>query len=366
MTAQTLSVFPAYLGGYDPAQVIADWNEAQSPTLVITQDLDASAAYLVVGGEPEAADEVFEQHSAWPSKPVIWIDAGGSLSLYRCAKDFGEVRTATFEEVFPAAQIAREDLLNTLVAVERALDDASSVVDPGEEKERAHESELHGLRSLIEQLGHGAVIPASGSASLAGITFGPMPEGKPTGGFLEIGECAEGEDTYPWEAQVEFLLGSNGVVYAEVEQSAARLPTLDDEGHAVSEEPAFDDRCPRCEIVDRGEADFIKNHGMCSACHAKWQNGNLLDQVVSVVRCPKCGGETIFVVQVACMEHAQYHTGHWPLNTDGFAWDESGTHRDGSTEDEIAECGDCGYCCPAGALHEFGFGEQDVEEAEHA
>ena len=59
MTAPTLSVFPTYLGGYDPAQVIADWNATQSPALVITQDLDASAAYLVVGGEPEAADEVF-------------------------------------------------------------------------------------------------------------------------------------------------------------------------------------------------------------------------------------------------------------------------------------------------------------------
>jgi DNA-directed RNA polymerase subunit RPC12/RpoP len=97
---------------------------------------------------------------------------------------------------------------------------------------------------------------------------------------------------------------------------------------------------------------------LCSqTCAAKyWERSD--DENDSAIRCPKCGGETIFVVQVACMEHAQYHTGHWPLNTDGFAWDESGTHRDGSTENEIAECGDCGYCCPAGALHEFGFGQQ--------
>jgi len=303
MTAQPLSVFPAYLGGFDPNRVIADWNETQSPALVISQDLGASAAYLVIGGEPEAADEVFEQHSAWPSKPVIWIDAGGSLSLYRCAKDFGEVRTATFEEVFPAAQIARADLLNTLIAVQRALDDASSVVDPGEEEERAYESELHGLRSLIAQLEHGAVMiesPASGRASL---------------------NC-------------ERTCGICGHSFKYAESHSRDLGP---------------------EGVD-----------LCSqACAAKyWERSD--DENDGAIRCPKCGGETIFVVQVACMEHAQYHTGHWPLNTDGFAWDESGTHRDGSTEDEIAECGDCGYCCPAGALHEFGFGEQDVEEVKNA
>ncbi len=81
MPTHTLNVFPAYLGGYDPTVALTDWNEMQLPTLISTQDLGASAAYLVrpyptphcgvggpqgVGDEPEAADEVFEKHIAWP------------------------------------------------------------------------------------------------------------------------------------------------------------------------------------------------------------------------------------------------------------------------------------------------------------
>ena len=41
-----------------------------------------------------------------------------------------------------------------------------------------------------------------------------MPDRKPGGGFLEIGEF-DG-DTYAWENSVKLLLGSNGKVYAEV------------------------------------------------------------------------------------------------------------------------------------------------------
>jgi hypothetical protein len=115
---------------------------------------------------------------------------------------------------------------------------------------------------------------------LEAVTFGPMPGGKPTGGFLEIGDCAAGQDTYPWEAQVDFALGSNGVVYAEVERSVNALPTLDAEGRAVSddEEPASD------------------------------------DHLESVVHCPKCQGRNVSVIQVSCMEHKRSHTGRWPLD----------------------------------------------------
>jgi hypothetical protein len=143
---------------------------------------------------------------------------------------------------------------------------------------------------------------------LEAVTFGPMPDGKPIGGFLEIGDCAAGQDTYPWEAQVDLMLGSNGVVYAEVERSAAALPTLDAEGHAVSNE---DDDLPK--------------------------------QLESVVHCPKCQGRNVSVIQVSCMAHQRPHKGRWPLDGDGFYWAEGQReHRDWSTDNEIAECDACG------------------------
>jgi hypothetical protein len=142
---------------------------------------------------------------------------------------------------------------------------------------------------------------------LEAVTFGPMPDGKPTGGFLEIGDCAAGQDTYPWEAQVELMLGSNGVVYAEVERSVAALPTLDAEGRAVSDEV-----------------------------------GDLPKQLESVVHCPKCQGRNMSVVQVSCMEHKRSHAGRWTLDGDGFYWaDGQRDHRDWSTDNEVAECDDC-------------------------
>ncbi len=269
MATQTLNVFPAYLGGYDPATALTDWNDGQSPTLIITQDLGASAAYLVIGDEPEAADEVFEKHIVWPDHPVIWIDGGGHATFYRSVKDFVEIRDARFAEVFP---------------------------------------DLNG-------------VPQS-----PGVTFCPMPSPKPTSGFIEIGEY-DGS-AYAFENSVELLAGSDGRVYAVVAEHINDLPDLDDEGHPLR----------------RG--DLVK------------------DEPKSGIRCPKCGSEAIFVVQVSCMQHTKPHTGRWPLAVDGFVWDESGSHRDGSTEDEIAECGDCRYCCSAGALHEFGFGEQTDEDEE--
>jgi hypothetical protein len=266
MSIQTLNVFPAYLGGYDPTVALTDWNDRQSPTLIITQDLGASAAYLVLGDEPEAADEVFEKHIAWPDQPAIWIDGGGHATFYRNIRDFIEVRNAPFTEVFP-----NQD----------------------------------------------------GLPHSPGVTFNSMPTPKPNGGFIEIGEY-DGS-TYAFENSVELLAGSDGRVYAVVAEHISDLPDLDEEGHPLRRD------------------DVVK------------------DEPKSSIRCPKCGSEAIFVVQVSCMQHTKPHTGRWPLAIDGFAWDESGSHRDGSTEDEIAECDDCRYCCPAGALHEFGFGEHSED-----
>ena len=263
MATQTLNVFPAYLGGYDPATALTDWNDRQSPTLIITQDLGASTAYLVIGDEPEAADEVFEKQIAWPDQPVIWIDGGGHATFYRSVRDFIEVRDAPFAEVFPTQDS----------------------------------------------------VPQS-----PGISFSPMPAAKPTGGFIEIGEY-DGS-AYAFESSVELLAGSDGRVYAVVAEHISDLPDLDGEGRPL-------------------RRDGLEKDGLQHSIH-----------------CPKCGSEAIFVVQVSCMEHTKPHVGRWPLTADGFVWDESGSHRDGSTEDEIAECDDCRYCCPAGALHEFGFGEQ--------
>lgn len=110
MPTHTLNVFPTYLGGYDPTVALTDWNDMQSPTLIITQDAGASAAYFVIGDEPEAADEVFEKHIAWPDtctapqggcvrckcQPAIWIDGDSHATFYRSIRDFIEVRNAPF------------------------------------------------------------------------------------------------------------------------------------------------------------------------------------------------------------------------------------------------------------------------------
>ncbi len=79
-------------------------------------------------------------------------------------------------------------------------------------------------------------LPALTPFVTGGVTFAPMPDGKLAGGFLEIGDCAPGEDTYPWEDNVELRLGSDGRVYALVAENADALPTLDEEGRAVSNE----------------------------------------------------------------------------------------------------------------------------------
>ena len=186
------------------------------------------------------------------------------------------------------------------------------------------------------------------------VSFGPMPEDKPMGGFLEVGDIAPGEDSYPWEAEVEFMQGSDGRVYALVESSADALPTLDENGHAIkSEEPAAEDQCPHCGVVDRGDADFIKDHGKCRDCHAKWQSGESdEDEDESVVHCPSCQSHNVAVVQVSCLVHRRPHQGRWPLDSNGFDWSSAGTHRDRSTDNEVVECDDCHH---RGNLTDFNF-----------
>lgn len=53
--------------------------------------------------------------------------------------------------------------------------------------------------------------------------------------------AAPDEDTYPWEGNVELLLGSDQRVYALVAETVDALPTLDDEGHAVTDENEADE-----------------------------------------------------------------------------------------------------------------------------
>jgi len=185
------------------------------------------------------------------------------------------------------------------------------------------------------------------------VSFAPMPDGKPVGGFLEVGDIAPGEDSFPWEADVEFMLGSDGQVYALVESSVDALPTLDKNGCAIdSEEPADGDRCPQCGVSDRGDATFIKDHGKCRDCHAKWQTGESPAAAESTVHCPLCQSRSVSVIEVSCMVHRRPHQGRWPLDNDGFDWSSAGMHRDGSTDNELVECDDCHH---RGDLTSFNF-----------
>ncbi len=55
--------------------------------------------------------------------------------------------------------------------------------------------------------------------------FQPVPNGKVSGGHLEVGEFDGSE--YEWETDIEFLLGPNGKVWAKV-GSLDDLPDDDD------------------------------------------------------------------------------------------------------------------------------------------
>jgi hypothetical protein len=210
-----------------------------------------------------------------------------------------------------------------------------------------------------------------------------MPARKPTGGFIEVGEYLDG--AYAYEGSVEFFAGSDHCVYALVANHLDDLPTIDaltwDSTGAAPDRVQVDRTAPRTfdlragwqfagpfklkkgrQVIDV-TADDIITDGECQ--YAADSGGywpidppRSAEPQTDRIRCPKCGSESISVVQVSCTQHTKPHTGHWPLTLAGFAWDDLIAHRDGSTEDEIAECDDCRYCCPAGALHEFGFGAQ--------
>lgn len=79
----------------------------------------------------------------------------------------------------------------------------------------------------------------------------------------------------------------------------------------------------------------------------------LLDKSKDGITCPRCAGDKIVVVSVFCAVRThKHHVGVWPLTADGFAWDKDGTHKDGSTENEVAQCSKCGYIGP---LSDFGW-----------
>jgi len=111
------------------------------------------------------------------------------------------------------------------------------------------------------------------------VTFAPMPDQKPDGGFLEIGEY-DG-DTYAWENSVKLMLGSNGKVYAEVVECVTQLPDLDDDGRPLN--PAEEDNhyfmteqpvtCPKC----GARTEFTETADQCIGCGAVIQSHTCLD-----------------------------------------------------------------------------------------
>jgi hypothetical protein len=116
------------------------------------------------------------------------------------------------------------------------------------------------------------------------VTFAPLPERKPDGGFLEVGEF-DG-DTYAWENSVKLLLGSNGKVYAEVVECVTELPDLDDEGrplhgrvednHSLFNGYFMTDQPPTCPQCG-ARTEFTEATDRCSGCGAVVQSHTCLD-----------------------------------------------------------------------------------------
>lgn len=80
-----------------------------------------------------------------------------------------------------------------------------------------------------------------------------------------------------------------------------------------------------------------------------------------MIRCPDCGGTTIYVVAVALVANGERLTDlNARLAADGFAFAAPPGLRDCSTTDELAECAACGA---AGDLWRFGFGVADAAAA---
>ena len=66
------------------------------------------------------------------------------------------------------------------------------------------------LRAAVEQSR-----PASADRLSFESQFQPVPNGKVSGGHLEVGEF-DGSSEYEWETDIEFLLGPDGKVWAKV------------------------------------------------------------------------------------------------------------------------------------------------------
>ncbi len=343
-----IRVFPVCVYDDDPAMVVAGWNgdaeNAEHP-LTIAAEPAACEAYLVIGSSADLADERLTAGylDGWPDRPVIWLEGGPAF--YRTIDDFMHEYSTTLDRMLWQVRgaIPRQSLLDTLQAVAHALDEASKVVDAGIDT-YPHERER--LRSLIERLEQGAFIVEDEESNRTETTVCTW-----CGEAVEVDQVA----ITPCGEAVHSRCRNNHL------QNCASSKC----------ERERERTCFICGRTFKYANTFSRDLGpdevdLCSnACASKYweRRGDDEDDTNHVkhngtIHCPKCGSEDIFVVQVSCMQHAKPHTGRWSLTSEGFVWDESGSHHDGSTEDEIAECGDCGYCCPAGALHEFGFGKQ--------
>lgn len=237
----------------------------------------------------------------------------GGPVFYRNVDDFMRESSIPLDEMLRQiyGAISRQALIETLHEVERALDDASTVVDAGEDEEYAYQHELERLRKLIERLEQGAFIAEHGTVEMARALV--------SGDDRENCEC---------ERERTCCICGSTFKYADT--------------HSRDLGPDGVDLCSNACAMKYWER------------HSDDEDDADEDEDNGAIHCPTCGSENIFVVQVSCMQHAKPHIGRWPLTLDGFAWDESGSHRDGSTTDEFAECDHCGE---RGSLDHFGFGE---------
>ena len=133
-------------------------------------------------------------------------------------------------------------------------------------------------------------------------------------------------------------------VIVEVRGGVAEVTSCPDDidVHIVDYDNAEAGACPECgtDLED----------GKCSECGWSDEDDSLVED--EGIACCVCGCQDVDVILVHCMKHEKPHKGRWPLTVDGFAWDEKGTHKDGSTEDEIAECSRCHH---KGPLSDFNF-----------
>ncbi len=160
-----LKAYPI-LASDDNALEVAEWNSWHpDQSITITDEVSAAHVYLFTG---LAADEADERLSAglnaegWTDRPVIWLAAGASF--YASVSAFESVNPTDLDGVLRQVYgvVPRERLIDLLHEVERALDDAASVVAAGDAEEVAYEHELRDVRSLLGQLERGAFIAEGG------------------------------------------------------------------------------------------------------------------------------------------------------------------------------------------------------------